>query len=142
MMIEYEIEEIYGDGYERWAKIKFKNSIRGLYVHWIEYDEYLEDTDIPTKRKRGDTIRGILKISLVTEFKVIKDNGKGYIQSIKNSCGISAIANVKRINDSDTIVCRIEDLGEEIVIEFENDIEIELNTTIEINGSLELDVNN
>ena len=41
-MKSYEIEEIYGDGYERWAKIKMDSSLEGVYAHFIEYDEYLE----------------------------------------------------------------------------------------------------
>jgi|APHig6443717817_1056837.scaffolds.fasta_scaffold16294_2 hypothetical protein len=139
-MKSYEIEEIYGDGYERWAKIKTESTLKGLFVHFIEYDEYLENTNISIKRKKGDTINGILKIGLVTEFKVIDEEKKGYIQSIKNSSNITTIATVKEINDSDTIVCRIEYLDDDIVVEFEDDVEIEVDTTIELNGSLELDI--
>lgn len=137
-MKSYEIEEIYGDGYERWAKIKMNSSLEGIYVHFIEYDEYLENTNVPIKRKKGDTVNGILKIGLVTKFKVTDENRKGYNQSINNSSNITAIAIVKEIDDSDIIVCRIEGLGEDIVVEFEDDIEIEVNITIEVNGSLEL----
>ncbi|MGL5152050.1 MAG: hypothetical protein ACRC7N_15950 [Clostridium sp.] len=139
-MKSYEIEEIYGDGYERWAKIKIDSSLEGVYVHFIEYDEYLENTNVPIKRKKGDTVNGILKIGLVTKFKVTDENRKGYNQSINNSSNITAIATVKEIDDSDIIVCRIEDLGEGIVVEFEDDVEIEVNTTIEVNGSLELEI--
>lgn len=139
-MKSYEIEEIYGDGYERWAKIKMNRSLEGVYVHFIEYDEYLENTNVPIKRKKGDTVNGILKIGLVTEFKVIDENRKGYNQCINNSSNITAIATVKERDDSDIIVCRIEDLGDDIVVEFEDDVEIEVDTTIEVNGSLELEI--
>lgn len=139
-MGSYEIEEIYGDGYERWAKIKMDNSLGGVYAHFIEYDEYLENTNIPIKRKKGDTINGILKIDLVTEFKIVDEDRKGYNQSINKSSNITAIATVKEVDDSDIIVCRIEELGDDIVVEFEEDVEIEVNTTIEVNGSLELDL--
>lgn len=139
-MKSYEIEEIYGDGYERWAKIKMDSSLEGVYAHFIEYDEYLENTNIPIKRKKGDTINGILKIGLVTEFKVIDEDRKGYNQSINNSSNITAIATVKEIEDSDIVVCRIEELGDDIVVEFEDDVEIEIDTTIEVNGSLELEI--
>ncbi len=139
-MKSYEIEEIYGDGYERWARIKVNSSLEGVYVHFIEYDEYLENTNIPIKRKKGDTINGSLKIDLVTEFKVIDEYRNGFIQSINNSSNITAIATVKKIDDSDIIVCRIKDLGDDIVVEFEDDVEIEVDTTIEVNGSFELEI--
>ena len=139
-MKSYEIEEIYGEGYERWAKIKMDSNLEGVYAHFIECDEYLENTNIPIKRKKSDTVNSILKIGLVTEFKVIDEHRKGYNQSIKNSSNITAIATVKEIYDSDTIVCRIENLGDNIVVEFEDDVEIEVDTTIELNGSLELDI--
>ncbi|MCB5883177.1 hypothetical protein LIR45_12485 [Lachnospiraceae bacterium EP-SM-12S-S03] len=138
-MRSYVIEEIYGDGYERWAKIKMDNSLGGVYVHFIEYDEYLENTNIPIKRKKGDIINGILKIDLVTEFKIVDEDRKGYNQSINKSSNITAIATVKKVDDSDIIVCRIEELGDDIIVKFEEDVEIEVNSTIEVNGSLELD---
>lgn len=138
-MRRYVIEEIYGDGYERWAKIKMDNSLGGVYVHFIEYDEYLENTNIPIERKKGDIINGILKIDLVTEFKIVDEDRKGYNQSINKSSNITAIATVKKVDDSDIIVCRIEELGDDIIVKFEEDVEIEVNSTIEVNGSLELD---
>lgn len=138
-MRSYVIEEIYGDGYERWAKIKMDNSLGGVYVHFIEYDEYLENTNIPIERKKGDIINGILKIDLVTEFKIVDEDRKGYNQSINKSSNITAIATVKKVDDSDIIVCRIEELGDDIIVKFEEDVEIEVNSTIEVNGSLELD---
>ena len=95
-MQSYEIEEIYGDGYERWAKIKMDSSLDGVYVHFVEYDEYLENTNVPIKRKKGDSINGILKVGLVTKFKVMDEDRKGYNQFINNSSNITAIATVKK----------------------------------------------
>lgn len=37
-------------------------------------------------------------------------------------------------------MCRIEGLGDDIIVEFEDDVEIEVDTTIEVNGSLELEI--
>ena len=139
-MKSYEIEEIYGDGYERWAKIKIDNYIEEVCVHFIEYDEYIENTNVSLKRKKGDTINGILKICLVTEFKVIDEDKEGFNQYINNSSNITAIATVKEIEDSDIIVCTIKNLDDDIVVEFEDDVEIEVNTLIEVKGSLELEI--
>ncbi len=139
-MESYEIEEIFGDGYERWAKIKIDSCLDGVFVHFIEYDEYLENTTIPSKRKKHDTINGNLKISLVTEYKVIDEDINGFIQAINKSSNITAIATVKEIDDSDTIVCRIKNLSDDIVVEFEDDVEVEVDTTIEVHGSLEIEI--
>ena len=76
---------------------------------------------------------------LVTEFKIVDEDRKGYNQSIYKSSNITAIATVKKVDDSDIIVCRIEELGDDIIVKFEEDVEIEVNSTIEVNGSLELD---
>ncbi|WP_291562601.1 MULTISPECIES: hypothetical protein [unclassified Clostridium] len=50
------------------------------------------------------------------------------IQFINKSSNITAIATVKEIDDSD------------ILIEFDNYVEIEVNIIIEVNGSLELEI--
>lgn len=51
-MNKYRIEEIYGDGYERWAKVK-RDDNREVYIYFIEYDEYLLNNDNYVKRKKG-----------------------------------------------------------------------------------------
>jgi hypothetical protein len=139
-MKSYTIEEIYGDGYERWARIKLESSNERVYVHFIEYDEYLENTSIPVKRKKDDILNGNIKIDLVTEFRVVNDGRAGFSQSINNSSDITAIGKVKEIEDSNIIICSITGLGDEIIVEFENEIVTEVNTTIEVNGSLELEI--
>ncbi len=50
------------------------------------------------------------------------------IQSINRSSNITAIATVKEIDDSD------------ILVEFDDYVEIEVNIIIEVNGSLELEI--
>ena len=52
--MDYKIEEIYGDGYERWAKIELSKSKRKIWVHFVEYDEYLDSNNYLSKRKKGD----------------------------------------------------------------------------------------
>ena len=55
-MKSYEIEEIYGDGYERWARIKLESSNERVYVHFIEYDEYLDIIDSLLKKLQNSSI--------------------------------------------------------------------------------------
>ena len=94
-MNKYRIEEIYGDGYERWAKVK-RDDNREVYIYFIEYDEYLLNNDNSVKRKKGDIIIGNLKIALVTEYKIISNKESGYIQNIDKSSNITARARVKK----------------------------------------------
>lgn len=38
------------------------------------------------------------------------------------------------------MVCRIEGLDDAVIVEFEDDVDIQVDTTIEVNGSLELEI--
>lgn len=136
----YEIKGIYGDGYERWAEIKLEYDRESIYVHFIEYDEYLENTDVPIKREKGDILKGTIKIGLVTEYKVLNSNASGFVQSIDNSSNITAIGIVNEVEDNDSLLCSINGLGENIAVEFEDDVAINVGTIIEMNGSLELEI--
>ena len=138
IMNNYRLEEIHGNGYERWAMITdIKSNIR-MVVHFQEYAEYLDDGEITCKRKKGDIVKGCLKIDLVTRYKILEDVESTFIQEIKESSNITAVAKVKEIEDSDILICNINNLGENISVEFEDDIDIEVGKVIEVNGSLEL----
>ena len=139
-MNSFRIEEIHADGYERWAKVKVCSSNVVNLVHFIEYDEYIENGATTNKRRKDDIINGTMRIDLVTKYKIVDDNKSGFVQSIDNSSNISAIGRVREIEDSDTLICSINNLGEDIIVEFENDIDIKVGETLEINGSLELDI--
>lgn len=139
-MNSFRLEEIHGNGYERWAKVTACSSNVENLVHFLEYDEYLENGDTTSKRRKGDIINGTLKIDLVTKYKLVDDIKSGFVQSIDNYSNISAIGKVKEIEDSDILICSINNLGEDIIVEFENDINIKVGENIEINGSLELEI--
>ena len=139
-MNSFRIEEIYADGYERWGKVKVCSSNVVNLVHFIEYDEYIEKGATTNKRKKDDIINGTMRIDLITKYKIVDDNRSGFVQSIDNSSNITAIGRVKEIEDSDTLICSINNLGEDIIAEFENDVDINVGKTLEINGSLELDI--
>lgn len=139
-MNSFRLEEIHGNGYERWAKVTSWSSNVENLVHFFEYDEYLENGDTTSKRRKGDIIKGTLKIDLVSKYKLVDDINSGFVQSIDNSSNISAIGKIKEIEDSDILICSINNLGEDIIVEFENDINIKAGENIEINGSLELEI--
>lgn len=138
-MRNFKINKIYGEGYERWAYVTIDKSQEEICVHFLEYDEYLENSNNPSKRERGTITRGNLCITLVTDFYYVDEAIKGYWQKHTNSSNITAIGKVKEILSSDSVKCEIEGLGDEILVEFEDDIEVEVDTSIKIEGSLELE---
>ena len=140
IMKSFKIKELYGDGYERWSKVEGSVSKELICVHFIEYDEYLENSSDSKKRRKDDIINGKLKIELVTHYKFENSDKYGFVQPINKSSHIIAIGIVKEIEDSDSIMCSIQGLGDDIIIEFEDDVEIEIGAKIEIKGSLELEL--
>ncbi|NOW04327.1 hypothetical protein [Clostridium beijerinckii] len=139
-MNSFRIQWIHGNEYERWAKIIECSSNVESLVHFLEYDEYLENGDTTSKRKKGDIIKGTIKIDLVTKYRAVHDSKNEFVQSIDNSSNIIAIVKVKAIIDSDALICSINKLGEDIIVEFENNININVGENIMICGSLELDI--
>lgn len=138
--MDYKIEEIYGDGYERWAKIEISNSKRKIWVHFVEYDEYLDSDNYLSKRKKGDILSGQIKISLVDSYEDKNKDEQGFFQPINKSSTVIAIGKVVESNGTDIVVCKIDGLGDNIIIEFEYDLVIEINTNIKVQGALEIEL--
>lgn len=140
MKENFKVKEIYSEGYERWIKA-WSNRYKTIYwLHFIEFDEYIQNPEVTNLLSIGDTVTGALKIGLVTEYKVLKGIPKvGFIQSIEKSSSIKAFGMVKQIEDDATVICSIDKLGEYIMIEFEKNINLRIGELIEVNGSLELE---
>lgn len=139
-MRNFKINKIFGEGYERWAYVTIDNFQEEICVHFLEYDEYLENTNRSSKREIVNIIQGNLRISLVTEFHYADELINGYWQKHNNSSNITAIGKVKEILGGDSVKCEIEGLGDDILVEFETDIKVEVDSFIKIEGSLELDL--
>ena len=80
-MKRYIINEIYSDGYERIAIIKEIGKDVKINVHFLEYDEYLENNEESQKKKKGDILEGNISIELVTFSKKV-DKELIYYQEI------------------------------------------------------------
>ena len=65
-MGNYNINEIYSDGYERFAIIENAKKDIKINVHFLEYGEYLERGEKSQKKKKGDRLDGDISIQLVT----------------------------------------------------------------------------
>lgn len=118
-MGNYVINEIYSDGYERFAMIEDVETNIKVNVHFLEYDEYLESGEKSQKKKKGDTLDGDISIQLVT-FSRKADEALIHRQKIQKSSHIKAIIEVAQIIDSFSIYALSTISVHDILIEFEN----------------------
>lgn len=57
-MKRYIINDVITDGYERFAVIHDSVGDIELNVHFLEYDEFLENNEESSRKKKGDEIEG------------------------------------------------------------------------------------
>jgi len=136
-MKKYVINEIYSDGYERFAVIEEIGRNVKINVHFLEYDEYLENSEESQKKKKGDILEGDISIELVT-FSQKVDEDLSYHQEIQKSPQIEAIIEVVQIIDEYSIYALSAILDENILVEFENAVSYKVGERILVSGSLEL----
>lgn len=135
------INEIKGDGYDRVAYLEEQESILKLWVHFIQFDEYVESFQGMTQNVKGDIIGGELKIDLVVKYEKNSSNKElGFDQPIVGSSHIFANGIVTQIEDECMIRCNINGLSTDIAIKFENDTAINIGDRIQLGGSLELEI--
>lgn len=136
-MERYVINEIYADGYERYAIIEDVSS-RKFVVHFLEYSEYLENNEISQIKKTGDIFKGNIKIDLVC---VSKKTNKPIMfqQLIPKSSHIEAIVEVVELVDDYSLYALTAFSDNKILIEFENIIDYRIGDMIYVEGSLEIE---
>ena len=136
-MKKYIINEIFSDGYERIAIIKEVGKDVKINVHFLEYDEYLENGEESQKKKKGDILEGDISIELVT-FSQKVDEELIYHQGIQKSPHIEAIIEVAQIIDEYSVYALSSILDDKVLIEFENAVSYEVGERVLVVGSLEL----
>lgn len=136
-MKKYVINEIYSDGYERFAIIEEIGKNEKINVHFLEYDEYLENSEQSQKKKKGNVVEGNISIELVTFSQKI-DADISHYQEIQKSPHIKAIVEVIQIIDEYSIYAHSSILDDNILIEFENAVSYKVGERVLIIGSLEL----
>lgn len=131
------IQNIISDGYERFLVV---NTIENkkLFVHYIEYSEYLNDNEKTKIRNVGDILSAEIRIDLVSN-SYITNRELDFFQEIDNSSSIKAIIEVKEVIDEYTIFAKTSLCNEVILIEFENKITYQQNDRVYIEGSLEIE---
>lgn len=135
------INEIFSDGYERWANVKDLKSGKMLNVYFLEYDEYLEG-GVSKKRQKGDFITGVIKLSSVFLEEANVEGDLLFKQPIKNSPHLEAIIEVLEVLDGFTIMAYLLDFKDPIEVDFEtNTLEkMKVGAKIKITGTLEVDI--
>ena len=136
-MRKYVISEISTDGYERFAVIQVSGEDVKLSVHFLEYDEFLENGEESSKKKKGDILEGDLSIKLVSSSKKI-DEELRYYQKIQKSSHIEAVVEVGQVIDKYSLYALSSVLEDRILIEFESEIDYQKGDRILIIGSLEM----
>ena len=136
-MKKYMINEIHSDGYERFATIEEIGQGVKINVHFLEYDEYLENSEESRKKKKGDILEGDISIEQVT-FSQKVDEELGHHQRIQKSPHIEAIIEVAQIIDEYSIYAFASLLDENVLIEFENAVNYKVGERISVIGSLDL----
>ena len=138
-MYHFKVKKICCDGYERWIKVENYNVNNEYWLHFIEFDEYIENNEISKKLKVGDIIKGTIKIDLVTNYEIVSTDSR-FIQPIDNSSHVIAIGKIIKIIDNNTLILNVNELSENICVEFEIDININIGENIKISGSLEFEM--
>ena len=130
-MGNYVINEIYSDGYERFAIIEDIGKHIKINVHFLEYDEYLESS--------GDILDGDLSIQLITfSRKVDVKETLIHFQKIQNSPHIEAVIEATQIIDEYSMYALSTVSDSNILVEFENTVSYKVGDRVLVIGSLEL----
>lgn len=136
-MKKYIINEIYSDGYERFAMIEEIGKDVKVTVHFLEYDEYLENSEESQKKKKGDILEGDIAIELVNFSQKVNEDLIHH-QEIQKSSHIEAIIKVVQIIDDYSIYALSSIVDDNVLIEFENAVSYKVGERILVIGSLEL----
>lgn len=137
--MEFIIDTIYWDGYERVIQAHLPNQSKRYCIGYLEFDEYCEQ-DICPKRSKGDKISGTLKILFVNESNITEQETL-LSQPRTNSPFVKAIVTVKKKVDNHIVWGAIKGIDSLLQIEFEgknNDVKEGQN--IQISGELALEL--
>ena len=136
-MKKYVINAISTDGYERFAVIKSSGHNVELNVHFLEYDEFLDNNEESIKKKNGDILEGDLSIELVSTHRKVEDE-LGFCQNIPKSSHIEAVVEVVKVVDEYSLYAHSSILEDSILIEFECEVDYKVGERVFVIGSLEI----
>lgn len=136
-MMKLEIKNIYADGYERFAEVETLDE-KNITVHFIEYNEYLNQKEKSKLKKIGDVLDSNIRIDLVSNSYIDKDELM-YSQSFEKSSHIIAVIEVVEVVDDYSLYAKTSICDERILIEFEDKMSYHSEDRVYVEGSLEID---
>ena len=110
-----------------------------IIVHFMEYNEYIDDGKKSELRFVGNIIKGKIRIDLVTG-SYIKNSELMFKQPYRYSSHIRATVEVKKIVDEFSLYAKTNICDDEILVEFESKVKYGINDRIYVVGSLEFDI--
>ena len=110
-----------------------------IVVHFMEYNEYIDDGKKSELRFVGNIIKGKIRIDLVTG-SYIKNSELMFEQPHRHSSDIRATVEVKKIVDEFSLYAKTNICDDEILVEFESKVKYGINDRIYVVGSLEFDI--
>ncbi|WHX49677.1 hypothetical protein QNH46_03040 [Paenibacillus woosongensis] len=137
------IEKIIIDGYERLIYLNVITRQKKLWCHLIQHNEYLEKGGQSQFLHVNQNITLNIGIDLVNDYSVITKQPeliKGVLQPISESSHIIAVATVMEKEDDYTLICDIQDLGSNVLVEFEEKISIEIGASLRLKGNLKAEL--
>lgn len=139
MRIDGRIENIISDGYERLIYFDVCTRPQKLWVHLIQHEDYLEVGEQSKFLSVGQNVSLEVGIEWVNDYSVVNISStviNKLLQPIDESSHVIAVATVMEIEDDYTIICSIEDLGSNILVEFEEKVAVGKRETLTIKGNL------
>ena len=136
------IEKIIVDGYERLIYISFTAIEKKLWCHFIQHEEYLEEGNTSEILRVGQNLTFIVGIDLVNDYSVITKESEfieDVLQPISESPHSIVSATVIEKEDDYTLLCDVEGLGRNIVVEFEEKVNVETGTSLRLKGNLKVE---
>lgn len=137
--MKYVISDMNVDGYERFVTIKNKENDISFVVHFLEYDEYIQNNEKSKKRDVGDILEGEMAIGLVVVDKEVNATLM-HRQLISGSSHIEAIVQVHKIIDDYSVLASSSLVNALILIEFEHKVNYRKGDVIYLEGSLEMNL--
>ena len=125
-------------GYDRFVDAEMEDK-KKIIVHFMEYNEYIDDGKKSELRFVGNIIKGKIRIDLVTG-SYIKNSELMFEQPYRHSSDIRATVEVKKIVDEFSLYAKTNICDDEILVEFESKVKYGINDRIYVVGSLEFDI--
>lgn len=136
MKLEGIIEKITPDGYERLIYLSLTSGQKKLWCHLIQHDEYLEKGAQSQLLHVNKSITLKVGIDWVNDYSIITEQPRlieELLQPISESSHINAVATIMEREDDYTFICDIQDLGSNVLVEFEEKVSVAIGASLSLN---------